>query len=67
MPKIELTYQKAMAEIEGIIAEIEDDNLDIDSLSTKINRVADLIALCKAKLHATEEEVKVILEKLNDN
>lgn len=66
MPKKELTYVEAMAEIDEIIVQIEGDELDIDNLSAKIKRVAQLVELCKLKLRSTEEEVQKILDKLNE-
>ena len=61
-----ITYAVAMAEIETIIAQIEDNELDVDHLAVQLKRVSDLIGLCRAKLHATEEEVQKIIAGLND-
>jgi exodeoxyribonuclease VII small subunit len=61
MAKKNISYSEAMAEIESIIAQIEDGELDVDMLSEKVKRVTELIKLCKQKLHKTEEEVNKIL------
>lgn len=66
MSKKKPTYSEAIAEIEEVIADIENDTLDVDILSEKVNRVAKLIAICKEKLYKTEEEVEQILKDLND-
>lgn len=66
MAKKKLTYNEAMAEIEDVIAEIEGGELDVDILSQKVKRVAELIEVCKNKLHKTEAEVEEILKGLKD-
>jgi len=57
------TYKEALAEIEGIIAEIESESIDVDVLSAKVKRAAELIKFCKEKLAKTEAEVSGILEE----
>lgn len=60
----ELNYKQAMAEIESIVAKLEDNQLDVDELGGRVKRVSELIAFCKSKLHDTEEEVEKILRSL---
>ena len=60
------SYKEAMAEIEEIVAKLENNQLDIDELSEKVKRVSELIAYCKSKLHETEEEVEKILKSIVD-
>ncbi len=55
-----------MQEIEQVIAEIENDELDVDVLAKKVKRVATLIDICKDKLYKTEQEVEDILKGLQD-
>lgn len=64
MEEIKLNYKEAMAEIESIVAKLEDNKLDVDELSEKVKRVSQLIAFCKSKLHDTEEEVENILKSM---
>lgn len=66
MEENKLSYKNAMAEIEDIVAKLEDNQLDVDELSGKVKRVSELIAYCKAKLHETEEEVEKILKSIDD-
>lgn len=66
MAKKTISYNEAMAEIEQAIQQIENDELDIDLLSVKVKRVAQLIEICKDKLYKTEEEVEEILKGLSD-
>lgn len=64
MEEIKLSYKEAMAEIESIVAKLEENQLDIDELSGKVKRVSELITFCKTKLHETEEEVEKILKTI---
>lgn len=57
-------YSEAIGEIEEIINQIESNELDIDNLTEKIRRASELLKFCKEKLHATENEVKKIIEDL---
>ncbi len=66
MAKKKITYNEAMKEIEQVIAEIENDELDVDVLAKKVKRVATLIDICKDKLYKTEQEVEDILKGLQD-
>ncbi len=66
MAKKKITYNEAMQEIEQVIAEIENDELDVDVLAKKVKRVATLIDICKDKLYKTEQEVENILKGLQD-
>ena len=61
-----MNYKEAMAEIESIVNKIENNELDVDVLSEKVKRVAQLMTYCKAKLHETEEEVERILKTIEE-
>lgn len=61
-----MNYKEAMAEIENIVDKLEENKLDVDELSEKVKRVAQLIAFCKSKLHDTEEEVENILKSMEN-
>lgn len=66
MSKKKVTYSEAIKEIEETLQLIENEELDVDELSTKVKRVSTLIKLCKEKLHKTEEEVENILNEINE-
>ena len=66
MEEIKLNYKEAMAEIEEIVAKLEDNQLYVDELSEKVKRVSCLIAFCKSKLHDTETEVENILKTMDN-
>lgn len=61
-----LSYAEALAEIEEIIGNIEEDKYSIDELADKVKRISFLIDFCKEKLHATEEELNNILKKMQE-
>jgi exodeoxyribonuclease VII small subunit len=58
------SYDKAIAEIEQIIDEIENDALDVDKLSEKVKKATTLIQQCKKKLSDTKAEVDNLLNYL---
>ncbi len=66
MTKKQLTYNEAVAEIDLITNKIENQELDIDELSTNVKRVAELLNFCKMRLKNTEEEVQKILKDFDD-
>ncbi len=64
MAKKNLSYSESMAEIEIILKEIENEEIDVDILSEKVKRAAELIAACKLKLTTTEKEIEEILKTM---
>lgn len=63
MAKKKIAYTEAMAEIEKILAELRGENIDVDTLTAKVARAAELIEECKRRLHDTEQEVKKLFEE----
>ncbi len=62
--KKKLTYAQAIEELEGIINDIEAENIDVDVLAEKVKRATYLIKFCKRNLRTTEEEVKKVLSEI---
>jgi exodeoxyribonuclease VII small subunit len=58
-------YKDAMEELQGIVAQIENNTIGIDELSDKVARATELIEICKKKLYTTEKSVTKALNKLN--
>lgn len=67
MNKKKGTYKEAIAEIEEILTQIENNELDVDELSEKVKRVSSLINMCKEKLKNTEEEIEKILKEMDND
>ncbi|MFA5815143.1 MAG: exodeoxyribonuclease VII small subunit [Bacteroidales bacterium] len=59
-----VTYRMAIEEIESILKKIENQDLDVDDLGTKLKRVNELVRICKKKLHTAEKEVEKILGEM---
>ena len=62
--KTQITYAEGSTELEEILDEIESGQADIDVLSEKVERAAELIRFCKAKLEGTELRVNKVVEEL---
>ncbi len=60
----EQSYGEAAARLEEILRRIEEGKVDIDELSGLVAEAAGLVALCRAKIHAAEVQVKTITEQL---
>ena len=65
MAKKKISYSDAINEIEDILQEIENEEPDIDILSDKVKRAAELITNCKQKLNKTETEIEEILKNID--
>jgi len=61
----QLSYKEALDRINRIVERIENDDPDIDELSSLVKEATHLISQCKAKLENTEAEIQSSLEKLN--
>ena len=57
-----MKYEEAVKELETIVRRMEANELDIDTLSTELKRVQELLRLCKDKLTKADEEVKKVLK-----
>ncbi len=66
MPEKKESYKEAVDKLRTIVAEIENGDLDVDILSDKVKEATRLIKLCKDKLYKVDEEVKKVLEELDE-
>ncbi|MFQ5901998.1 MAG: exodeoxyribonuclease VII small subunit [Thermodesulfobacteriota bacterium] len=62
----QITYSKAVTELESIVNQIEGEEIDVDVLTEKVKRASFLIKFCKTKLKCTEDEVKKLLTDLDE-
>lgn len=65
MAKKELKYGEAMQEMEEILSRIENEEMDVDELSSTVKRVSFLVKVCRDKLFKTEAEVEKILKEMD--
>ncbi len=63
-PVAELSYTKAVAELETILRMMQSDECDIDKLASYTRRATELIRECRTRLTATDEELRAILADL---
>ncbi len=57
-------YAEAMAELEAILAEIEDDAVDVDVLTRKVARAAQLVRWCRSRIDGARVDVERIVADL---
>ena len=57
-------YAEALAELEAILAEIEDDAVDVDVLATRVKRAAELLRVCRDRITAAQVEVSQVVAEL---
>ncbi|MGC2063470.1 MAG: exodeoxyribonuclease VII small subunit [Thermodesulfovibrionales bacterium] len=62
----ELTYTKAITELETIVGDIESGEVDVDVLAEKVKRSAELIRFCSDRLKGTQDTVSRILVDIKD-
>ena len=55
-------YREAVQQLDDIIAQIENEDIDVDELSQRVKEAVDLLRLCKAKIDKAELEVKQVVE-----
>ena len=62
-PAKDLTYSQAVAELEKILRLMQSDECDIERLAALTQRATELIAECRSRLMATDEELRAILDQ----
>ena len=60
----EITYTQAVERLEAILARMQSNDCDIDSLSKYTTEAMPLLKICREKLTRTDEEVRRCLEEL---
>jgi exodeoxyribonuclease VII small subunit len=58
-------YGEALAELEGILDEIEDDSVDVDLLAARVRRAAELLRVCRDRIASARTEVTQIVADLD--
>lgn len=64
-PVKEMTYREAITQLESILRMMQGDDCDIDKLTSMTRRATELIAECRSRLVATDEELRSILADLD--
>ncbi len=66
----ELNYATAVAELDEILAELEDESLDVDILGDRVKRASELISFCRDRITSAKTQVEQIvadLEQVGDD
>ena len=62
MAKEEIKYEDAVKELEHIVAQMENNELDIDVMGERLKKAQKLMKLCRDKLTKADQEVKKVLD-----
>jgi exodeoxyribonuclease VII small subunit len=57
-------YAEALDELEAILAQLEDGDLDVDVLASRVERAAALLNHCRSRLDAAQVEVERVVASL---
>ena len=60
----DISYTDALNELNEISHAIDNESIPLDELAAKVKRASELIAICRAKLRSTEDEVKKIIGEM---
>ncbi len=60
------SYTEAVTRLRQIVSEIEQGELDVDILSDRVKEASRLLKICKEKLYKVDEEVKKVLDNLEE-
>lgn len=64
MPKAQIehtvSYEAALEELEQLVGRIESGQLPLEQLMTGYERGAELLAFCRGKLDAVENQIKLL-------
>jgi len=58
-------YAEALAELESILEEIEDDAVDVDVLAARVKRAAELLRVCRSRITDAKVQVTQIVAELD--
>lgn len=59
-------YGASYEELQQILAALEQGEIDVDDLSAKVKRAAELIEFCQKRLKDAEVEVKRVVDKFKE-
>jgi exodeoxyribonuclease VII small subunit len=61
-----VTYNEAIQELETILRSLETDQVDVDDLTARAERSAELIRLCRHKLRHAEASLDRVFDSLDE-
>ncbi len=63
----QIGYAAAIAELDDILARLDDTSLDIDALGDHVARAAELIAICRTRIDGAQLRVTEIVAGLDQS
>jgi exodeoxyribonuclease VII small subunit len=64
-PEAATSYAEALAELDDILNELEDEALDVDVLSERVERASVLIRFCRDRIGSARTQVHQIVADLD--
>ena len=58
-------YSAALAELDGILRELEASDVDVDHLAERVARASELIQLCRAKISTAQLRIEQVTADLD--
>ena len=66
MKKEEFSYDKAMQELEEIVARMEDSENSLDNMVADVKRASSLIVQCRKKLQDVEADINKAFNEISE-
>lgn len=60
------SYSQAVARLEEIMQAIQSGSVEIDTLYRLLREADELIKFCRTRLYEVDEEVKMLLDSMNE-
>jgi exodeoxyribonuclease VII small subunit len=64
MTEREIGYAEALGELEGILDELDGDEVDVDVLGSRVRRAAELLRLCRDRIASARFDVEQVVSEL---
>lgn len=62
----DIAYADAMAELEAILADIEQEDVDIDVLAEKVRRASHLVRVCRERIQGARMHVEQVVTEMTE-
>ena len=63
--RVDFGYAAALSELEGILADLERDTVDVDALAQRVSRAAELMAICRSRIADARIAIESVLVDLD--
>jgi exodeoxyribonuclease VII small subunit len=60
----DIGYAAALAELDGILRELDGDEVDVDVLGARVRRAAELLRICRSRIASARFEVEQVVAEL---